>query len=399
MRGLLARAKVMTVGEPMDPRLEITRFIGSWIRRYGEEPTFLFTRIRGYPGSRVLMNVFKRPLLLAGLGLPENDFLHVAASRLECAGGEVIRAASRATASLAGMHALPVLTHQPGDAGPYLTSFVGCLVNPQTGLRNLGFYRVRVVDNGTGVIFIDPRTDAHRILQAAWTAGAAEVPMTLFTGGPVSAFVAGAAALPFEWDSYLAASRLGGKPIEIDQGEYPPAPADAEIVLHARVLRERADEAPFGEFKGYYCEATRSPILRIDAAWQRPDAYYLGLFCGKESGLELMSLPNEILMYAHLRARGLPVSAVRYPLSAFGEFLTLIEAPFDAAREVLDLAMTFDRRTKMVVVGPDLRYPTKRLSVFDFDATAPVYVKRQAEHGRRIGIALQPTSKFHWTEY
>jgi 4-hydroxy-3-polyprenylbenzoate decarboxylase len=256
-----------------------------------------------------------------------------------------------------------------------------------------------VRDNRTGVIFIDPRTDAHRILQMAWNGGAHDVRITLYAGGPVASYLAGAAAMPTTEDGYCFAARLGARDIVVDQCAYPSAPVDSEIVLRGRVLHVLADEAPFGEFKGYYCQPTRSHVIEIDEVWCRPDAYFLGLFCGKESGLELMSLPNELLMFQHLRAQSLPVSDVRYPLKAFGEFLTIIDAPFDAAHEVLESAMRFDRRTKVIVVGPAAQSLWKSLSIFDFDAFTLPYTKRSADHGSRLGIVLRRTGDFRWTEY
>ena len=399
MRSLLKRAKVFNVAFPVEPHLEVTRFLSEWSRRYATEPTVLFTRVTGFPRSRILMNVFRRALVLPSLGLPARRYLAEARQRLEETAGSVTSGASVATERLDGLDDLPILTHQPGDSGRYLTSFVSCLVDPATGVRNLGFYRAQVRDSRTAVIFMDPRTDGSRIVRETLAAGAPDVPITLFAGGPVATYLSGAAATAADEDSYVFASRLAASPIALDATAYPPAPSEAEVVIHARVLRERGREAPFGEFKGYYCEPTDSPLIQVDEVFVRPDYYYLGLFCGKESGLELMSLTNELLMYRHLRSLGFAIGDVRYPLDAFGEFLTAIEAPFERAAEVVDAAMRFDRRTKMVVAGPDLADLGRKLSIFDFDSHTAPYVKRGTEHGTRLGLALRPTSDYRWVEY
>lgn len=389
MRSLIRNTALYVVDEPVNPDLGITRFASEWRRRFDSEPSFLFTNVVDYPGSRVVMNLFHRRLVLDALGLPHARFASSAADRIAAAPARVTHAPSLATCRLRGVLELPVLRHQPRDAGRYLTSFVGCMADPDSRARNLGFYRVLVRGDRQGVIFMDPRTDAHRICRRTWSGGVAGVPITLYAGGPVSTCFAAASAIPIADDSYELAARLSDGEVVLDTGAYPSAPSDAEIVIHGRVLDRLADEAPFGEFKGYYCKPTRSPVLEIDDVWTRPDAYYPALFCGKESGLELMSLPNEILMCDQLRRAGFPVSDVRYPLAAFGEFATLIEVPDEFASGALEAALRFDRRTKVIVVAPRIGALPHDLSIFDFEAFSIPYIKRAEAHGSRIGVVMR----------
>jgi 4-hydroxy-3-polyprenylbenzoate decarboxylase len=397
MRALIDRSAMFVVSEAVHTDLGVTRFASEWRRRFATEPSFLFTNIVDYPDHRIVMNLFARDIVVAALGLPPTRYVAEAAARLDVP-GLVTEAASHATETLRGVLDLPVLRHQPRDIGKYLTSFVSCLVDPETGTRNLGFYRVLIRDPHHGVIFIDPRTDGYRICRRAWDAGEESVPITLFAGGPSAVYLAGAAAVPPAQDSYEFAARFSGAEICIDKADYPPAPVDAEVVIHGRVTRALADEAPFGEFKGYYCKPTRSPVLEIDRVSCRVDPYYLALFCGKESGLELMSLPNEVLLYRQLRSEGFEVTDVRYPLTAFGEFATLVEVAPAHAHGALEAALRHDRRTKLVVASPRIDALASDLSVFDFDAFALPYIKRSEDHGNRIGIVVRDGAPIDWVE-
>lgn len=400
MRSTMKQAKLFVVDVPMSPELEITRFISGWMKKYDEYPTFLFSSVKGFPQFKIVMNLLKRQLLLQALELPQEGYLRALDERLLGKRSEVRRSASLATWQLEGLDQVPVMVHQPGDKGRYFTSAVGALHNPEAGGYNLGFYRAFVKDARRCVIFMDPRTDAYRILQAQWASGKKDVPMTLYVGGPLSTYLSGASNVPYDKDSYEFASCVSSSPLLLDErgGGYPPAPAEAELVLRGRVLNELDVEAPFGEFKGYYSNATKSPVLEIDEIFCRPDPHFLGLFCGKESGLTLMSLQNEMLIFHQLRAQGFAVEDVSNPLDAFGEFLTLIQSP-TPSKELLEAAMQIDKRTKMVVVSQDTRRMLADLAIHDFDVSSMAYMKRGQRRGDRLGLIVRRTEEYRWVEY
>jgi 4-hydroxy-3-polyprenylbenzoate decarboxylase len=269
--------------------------------------------------------------------------------------------------------------------------------NPTDGSTNLGFYRALVAGERELVLFMDPRTHAYRICEEG-LAASLEVPITLFNGGPLSTYLAAAAKLPYDFDSFEAAARLSGRSISIDRTAFPPAPADAEIVLRGFVTRQRRDEAPFGEFKGYYCPRTRSPLVRIERVLIRDDASYLGLFCGKESGLTLMALQNEILMLAHLRGAGFPIVSVRYPLAMFGEYAAIIVST-DPSREMVRAAMEFDPRAKVVVAMESDGDVFRETAVFPAEADLLPYMRRGHQEGHRLGLLCRRATDYDWVEY
>lgn len=394
MRDALDFAKLIVVDRPLDPVLEVTRYIADWIRRFGHEPVFRFDAVRGSPGIPLVMNLLTRDILLRTLRV--DDSIGELVDRLE-APGVVVPRDSDATRCVAGLSALPLLHHQPGDAGKYLTAFIGCLTDADGGRHNLGFYRAQVVGERELLLFADPRTDAHRII-AAGLGERDGVPITLFNGGPLSAYLAAAAKIPPDLDSFEAAARLQGSPFDVDHSAYPPAPAGAEIVLRGMVTREIRDEGPFGEFKGYYSAPTRSPLVRIDSIRTRPDPWCLGLFCGKQSGLTLMALQNEILLFAHLRRLGFAVRSVRYPLAAFGEYAAVIASDSPSA-EMLDAAMAFDTRAKMVVVAHDTGDIASEFAIFPTDARLRPYRRHGRTEGKQVGLISARTSGYRWTEY
>ena len=394
MREALDRSKVFVVERPLDPDLEITRFVGEWIRRHGEQPAFFFRSPKRYPDFPVVMNLFKRSNLLASLRVDEENHLAELGDRMAQSGLRPEPQSALFTRQLRGLSELPALRHQPREPAPYLTSFITCLRQPDHGTINTGFYRTMIQGDRSAVIFMDARTHAHAIVKREWEVRGA-VPVTMFVGGSPAHAVVAASNLPDDLDSFEAACRLLQRRVPLfGDGYFPPAPADAEVVIHGHILPKVAPEGPFGEFKGYYCTPTRSPILQVDAVRCRPDAHYLGLFCGKESGLTLMALPNEILMYQSLRQRGFDIQDVRYPLVGLGEFITLIRTPRPRP-EIADAALELDRRTKAVVVLEAFDDVLGDLSTFDFGAVATPYIKRQQPHGDRLALVVPRQPQDH----
>ena len=396
MRDALRSARVMVVERPLDPVLGITAFIGDWIKRHGFYPTFQFNKVEGSPNVRLIMNLLKRDVLLRAMNVESGSVLQTLSDRMELP-GSVRSSRSQAVHRLASLGDLPVLQHQPGDRGRYLTSFVGCMKDPADGTFNLGFYRALVCSGQQIVLHIDPRTDAHRIVEAGLRDNGG-VPITLFNGGPLSCYLAAASKLPNGIDSFDAAARLQARPLTVDRTNFPPAPVESEIVIRGVVGDHRLPEAPFGEFKGYYCAPTTGPVVDIQQIDTRTEPYYLGLFCGKESGLTLMSIQNEILLFSHLKKCGFAVSAVRYPLQAYGEFLTLIETP-EPSSDMLAAAMAFDRRSKMFVVAEQIADLPGELAIFPFAVHRSEYVKRGVAEGDRIGVVTKRSVPHQWVEY
>ncbi len=398
MRDALKNVKLFVVNNSVSAELEVTNYISEWIRRHRYFPTFIFNNIKESPGFSLVMNLIKRETILNSLSYNEKDIkISDLSNRLNSEKAEILYNTSLAKNDIDSVLRLPVLKHQPREGGRYLTSFVGSLVDPGTGMTNLGFYRALVKDDKRLVIFMDQRTDAYKIVKNYGQNGI-DAPITLFNGGPPVLYLAAAANVPSSIDSYAWASKLSASPITIDETAFPSAPFDAEIVIHGRILRSVDREGPFGEFKGYYCEPTISPVLEIDSVEYRDQPTQLGIFCGKESGLTLMSLPNELLMYQHFASHEIEVEDIQYPLDGLGEFITLIQYAYPS-KEILDIAMKYDKRTKMIVVAQDISNILNEMTIYELNVHSSHYIKRGEKHGSRLGIIVDRTKQYDWVEY
>ncbi|WP_269857186.1 UbiD family decarboxylase [Streptomyces sp. RPT161] len=369
--------------QPLSSRIEVARTLAELERERGSRPTTVFTRITERPGTRVLGHPYPRAVLLAALGTTEQARLPLMAARLAAAPHPVRPGAVRRQ-EVGGLEALPVLQHRPGDAGPYITAGVGVTTRPDGSGANLGFYRIQVVGSDEARIFLDPRTDGHRNLQA-WHATGQPMPISVFLGADPCFTVVAASRLPADGDDYQIASRLADRPLGV--GGSPPVPDDATHVISGLVLDRDEVEGPFGEFKGYYAEARRSSVLRVTGVSAVPGAPFPSIVAGGESGLTLMSFQNEYLMYAYLTGHGYSVRSVRYSLRARGEFVALIESD-EPSRELVREAMKFDVRSKVIICGPDLSNVGQALATYGFDTLTEPYYRKGKVEGERVGLAL-----------
>src|SRR6185312_15557611 len=141
---------------------------------------------------------------------------------------------------------LPVQTCWPGDAGPFITLPAVITKDPKTGSRNVGMYRMQVLDERSTAMHWQIHKDGRMDYLAS--DGRLEVAVALGLD-PVTAYSA-SAPLPKHVDELMLAGFFRGEPVERVQGVTVDVevPARAEIVLEGYVeRRELTAEGPFGD--------------------------------------------------------------------------------------------------------------------------------------------------------
>jgi 4-hydroxy-3-polyprenylbenzoate decarboxylase len=176
---------------------------------------------------------------------------------------------------------LPVQTCWPGDPAPFITLPAVITKDPRTGVRNVGMYRMQVIDGRSTFMHWQMHKDGRADLLAAEDG---RIPVAVALGlDPVTAYSA-SAPLPHHIDELMVAGFLRGKPVELVRCKTVDleVPANAEIVLEGTVARDDVGiEGPFGDHTGYYSHAEEFPIFRISALTMRRDAIYPSIVVGK----------------------------------------------------------------------------------------------------------------------
>jgi 4-hydroxy-3-polyprenylbenzoate decarboxylase len=176
--------------------------------------------------------------------------------------------------------ALPVQTCWPGDAAPFITLPAVITKDPRTGTRNVGMYRMQVLDRSTTAMHWQIHKDGRADYLA--TDGRIEVAAALGLD-PVTTYTA-SAPLPKHIDELMLAGFLRGEPVQLVKGKTVDleVPANAEIVLEGYIDKdELTAEGPFGDHTGFYTVAEPFPVFHVTAVTMREDAIYPSIVVGK----------------------------------------------------------------------------------------------------------------------
>jgi 4-hydroxy-3-polyprenylbenzoate decarboxylase len=176
---------------------------------------------------------------------------------------------------------LPIQRCWPGDPAPFITLPAVITADPKTGTRNVGMYRMQVIDGRSTFMHWQMHKDGRADLLAAEDG---RIPVAVAIGlDPITAYSA-SAPLPKHLDELMLAGFLRGEPVELVECKTVPleVPANAEIVLEGWVAKDDVGiEGPFGDHTGYYSHAEPFPIFRISAMTMRRDAIYASIVVGK----------------------------------------------------------------------------------------------------------------------
>jgi 4-hydroxy-3-polyprenylbenzoate decarboxylase len=179
--------------------------------------------------------------------------------------------------SLAG---LPIQRCWPGDPAPFITLPAVITRDPRTGTRNVGMYRMQVIDDRTTFM----HWQIHKDGRADYLATDGRIPVAVALGlDPVTTYSA-SAPLPKHIDELMLAGFLRGEPVEVVRAKTIDleVPANAEIVLEGYIEKgEVGDEGPFGDHTGYYTPAEPFPIFHLTAVTMQRDAIYPSIVVGK----------------------------------------------------------------------------------------------------------------------
>ncbi len=178
---------------------------------------------------------------------------------------------------LASLAALPALRCWPEDGGRYITLPQVITRDPESGVRNVGMYRLQVLDDKRLLMHWQRHKGGAGHERAARAAHKPNIPAAIVLGGDPASMWCASAPLPPNLDEYLLAGWIRGKPVEFVDGVSIPleVPAHAEIVIEGYVdPNEHLPEGPFGDHTGYYTPVEPFPVFHTTAITRRSDAIY-----------------------------------------------------------------------------------------------------------------------------
>lgn len=171
---------------------------------------------------------------------------------------------------------LPALKCWPLDGGRYITLPVVITKNPETGMRNMGMYRMQVFDALTaGMHWHVHKGGAWHYRLAEKMGQRLEVAVAL---GPDPAVTyAATAPLPDEFDEAIFAGFLRKKPLRMVKcvSVDLEVPEESQFVLEGYVEPgERRLEGPFGDHTGFYSLADQYPVFHLTCITHQREPVY-----------------------------------------------------------------------------------------------------------------------------
>ncbi len=177
---------------------------------------------------------------------------------------------------------MPMIRQWPLDGGHFVTLPLVYTEHPDTGVPNLGMYRIqRHSPSTTGMHWqIGKGGGFHHLV--AQERGE-DLPVSLIVGGPPALILSAIAPLPENVPEILLASLLLGERMQVVRGRTPhPLVAHAEYVLHGRVRpHDVAPEGPFGDHYGYYSYRHDYPVFHVDKVFRRRRPLWPATVVGK----------------------------------------------------------------------------------------------------------------------
>src|SRR5215207_8315274 len=294
------------ITDPVDPDLEIAAVTDRVSKSPGGGPALLFENPTGYdiPVAINLFGSMRRMCMALGVEtlddlardveeltspkLPTGIFdamkMLPTVSRLKDALPKTVKdgPCQEVVRNAGSLDEIPILKCWPEDGGRYITLPLVFTRDPETGMRNIGTYRMQVFDGrSTGMHWQRHKGGAQHYRVAERLKK--RMPVAVALGPDPALAYAATAPMPEGLDELMLAGFLRRDRVElvkcvtIDLD----VPANAQIVLEGYVEPgERRQEGPFGDHTGVYSHPDEFPVFHLTCITHRKKPVYLTTVVG-----------------------------------------------------------------------------------------------------------------------
>jgi UbiD family decarboxylase len=221
---------------------------------------------------------------------------------------------------------LPVHLQHGLDGAPYISSSMDVVVDPRTGMTNVGIRRLMLRGRReTGIDLVAP-SDLKAIYEYHARRGE-PLPIAFVIGSHPVDHVAATMRIPVDEVGLIASLRDEALPVVKCVTSELRVPADAEYVLEGYLdpAGHVEPEGPYGEFLGYYGGVKMNPVFHLTAVTHRRDPIFqTSTIAGRHLGLtdsaQLIALRTEVSVWRALETAVREVRGVYATTSSGGMF-------------------------------------------------------------------------------
>ena len=183
----------------------------------------------------------------------------------------------------ASFNKFPILKSFIKDAGRFITFGMTVTRHPDTGIRNLGVYRLQIINDKQAIMHwqIHKRGAQHFEISKE---SKNPIPVAIVIGSDPGTIFSSIAPVPEGMDKFLFAGisrRRGVKLVKCRTIDLE-VPANAEIVFEGTVEPSNLElEGPFGDHTGYYTPPDYFPVFTLKGVMCKKKPIYLTTVVGK----------------------------------------------------------------------------------------------------------------------
>lgn len=356
-----ATGNVRHVGEAVKKEYEISTLMMD-LEKEHRHPIVVFDQVENSAFPVVTNIIGCRERFAEGLGVSADEVASTYAARIKnrIEGVAVIESPPFAAHCLTGdeinLYNLPIPTHFPIDAGPYVTSGLCVAKDPESGAETLGFHRMQLKGKNKLGISLHSRQRLWEYFRRSEERGE-NLKAAIVIGVHPNISLGSMALVPYDQGKYGAIGGLFEEPLHVADCMTADlqVPAYAEIVLEGEILADvREKEGPFAEFTNYACFRSTENVFQVNAIRYRENAFYHDITPGMSSEhITIVAVQREgdVLNALH---QTLPnIKAVHAPFSACGLFhcyISMKKIAEGQPQQAIYAAFAVDHNIKMVIV-------------------------------------------------
>ena len=197
---------------------------------------------------------------------------------------------------------MPIVTHFEKESGPFITSSIAYVKNPETGKQNSSFHRMMPIDNTHFSIRMVEGRHLHRCFIDAKDHGE-DLRIAVTVGVHPAISIAGAYQAEWGHDEMdIANSLLGGK-LTVSKLPFTglKVPSGTEIVMEGKILQDKTHPEWMVEMLQTYDHQRKQPIFELENLYFRNNPIFHDVLSGFSEHRLLMGMPIESKLNGELK--------------------------------------------------------------------------------------------------
>ena len=197
---------------------------------------------------------------------------------------------------------LPVITHFEKESGPFITSSIVHVENPETKKQNSSFHRMMPIDKNHFSIRMVEGRHLHRCFVNAKEHGE-DLRVAVTVGVHPAISIAGAYQDEWGKDEINIANSLLNRKLTLSKTPIHGlnVPSNAEIVMEGRILSDRVHPEWMVEMLQTYDHKRSQPVFELDNLYFRNNPIFHDILSGYSEHRLLMGMPIESKLNGELK--------------------------------------------------------------------------------------------------